>query len=51
MNYLIFSDESGDWNSDGYYIRAWIKILNSDYQNLIDIMKHINQKNKNLLFG
>jgi len=32
MKYLIFSDESGDWNKGKYYIRSWIKISPDQYE-------------------
>lgn len=32
MKYLIFSDESGSWNSGNYYIRSWIKITPENYE-------------------
>lgn len=32
MKYLIFSDESGKWNENNYYIRSWIKITPENYR-------------------
>jgi len=34
MNYLVFSDESGDWNKGDYYVRAWIRIAPAQYEDL-----------------
>jgi len=31
MKFLIFSDESGLWNSGNYYIRSWIRITPENY--------------------
>ena len=35
MRYLILSDESGNWNSQNYYIRSWLKIEEQKYDDLI----------------
>jgi len=42
MKYLIFSDESGNWNSGDYYIRAWIKVNESDHDALCKEILFIN---------
>jgi len=34
MKYLIFSDESGKWHGDEYYIRSWIRITKKEYSSL-----------------
>jgi len=34
MKYLIFSDESGSWHEEGYYIRSWIRITPTQYPQL-----------------
>lgn len=34
MNYLIFTDESGRWNDDDFYLRLWVKIKPGDYDSL-----------------
>ena len=31
MKFLIFSDESGQWNTGKYYIRSWIRITPENY--------------------
>lgn len=31
MKFLIFSDESGQWNTGEYYIRSWIRITPENY--------------------
>jgi len=31
MKFLIFSDESGQWNKGKYYIRSWIRITPENY--------------------
>ncbi len=44
--YLIFSDESGTWNSkSGYYIRSWIKITKEEYKLLKKEVEKLKQEN------
>jgi hypothetical protein len=43
MDYLIFSDESGNWNEGNYYLRSWIRMSPDNYEMLrkdIVFLKH-----------
>ncbi|MBU2576344.1 MAG: DUF3800 domain-containing protein [Nanoarchaeota archaeon] len=51
--YYVFSDETGHWNNEGFYIRSWVLFSETEYIKLkgrIELFKKLNDKDSELKF-
>jgi hypothetical protein len=44
MDYSIFTDESGSWHSGEHYVRSWIKLTESESENLAKEVLYLKYK-------
>ncbi|MEA3329488.1 MAG: DUF3800 domain-containing protein [Nanoarchaeota archaeon] len=51
--YYVFSDETGHWNNEDFYIRSWVLLSEIEYiklENRIKLFKKINDKDSELKY-
>src|SRR3989344_7892171 len=51
---FVFSDETGHWNGEDYYIRSWIILTENDYfilKNKMELCKKMNSVKGEIKFG
>lgn len=51
--FYVFSDETGHWNNEGFYIRSWVLLSEEEYfklENRIKLFKKINDKESELKY-